>query len=65
MIERWFVVRSKKIIVSSAEGIPENDARIYADRWNTLFRGADYEAISSEEATKRHARPVKWEDSIG
>jgi hypothetical protein len=60
----WWVVRDKKIIASGPQPVTEEVARESAARWNTLFAGASYEAISEAEGIARHARQVRWEDSL-
>jgi hypothetical protein len=59
----WHVVRRRKLIVSGPTGILEEDAKALAVKWNMLYVGADYEAVSDEETKGRHARPVDWKDA--
>ena len=64
-MNKWYVVTDKRIIVSGPSSISEEDARRYAAIWNTLYNGANYEAINEEEASKRRARRVTWDDVGG
>lgn len=76
-MSKWYVVSNKKLIVCGpfAPGLTdhngaqiplsEEDARTYAARWNTLYADANYEVIGEEEAVKRYARRITWDDVGG
>jgi hypothetical protein len=64
-MNEWCVVCDKRIIVSGPHAISEEDARERAARWNTLYVGANYEAINRDEVAKRRARFITWDDVGG